>query len=350
MLLALLFLLGVSADRLPAYTDYVVDKAGVLGSVDSQLKQVSSQLDHAGIAQIAVCTITEDMLGDDSKEEYAADLFKKWGLGHGKKKADGLLILMVPGKPGHRKLKVEVGYGLEGILPDGKVGALMDQYAGPHMKKGDFASAAVALQGAFAELLQADAAQGGEAAPGKDTMRGGKGIGTGQAQQQDPTGLIVTVLAMLAFVVTLITNAAKRQFPGKKTTIAGGTLTGVSVISLFLASTGAGWIALVVGLIISTVIWVSIRSHKCPKDGSWMTIDEETIDPPTYWSEGLAHVTQQCTNRKCGYHREYDKAIPRKQMTTTSSSSSGGGGGGGGGGFSGGGGGDSGGGGAGRDY
>ena len=49
--------------------------------------------------------------------------------------ADGVLILMVPGKPGHRKLKVEVGYGLEGILPDGKVGALMDQYAGPSMKR-----------------------------------------------------------------------------------------------------------------------------------------------------------------------------------------------------------------------
>src|SRR5204863_7146164 len=137
---------------------------------------------------------------------------------------------------------------------------------------------------------------------------------------------------------------------GKKSQIAGAGLTGVSVIALFTAGSGGGWIALVVGLIISTIIWVSIRSHKCPKDGSWMTIDEETIDPPTYWSEGLAHVTQQCTNRKCGYHKEYDKAIPRKQRTVVVGGSSGGRGGGGGDGFSGGGGGDSGGGGAGRDY
>ena len=77
-----------------------------------------------------------------------------------------------------------------------------------------------------------------------------------------------------------------------------------------------------------------------------MTIDEEVIDPPTYWSEGVAHVTQQCTNRKCGFHKEFDKSIPRKQMTTVVSGGGGGGGGGGGDGFSGGGGGRSGGGGA----
>src|SRR5215467_9197309 len=127
MLLALL----LAAALYPAYTDYVVDKAGVLASATEQLKMVSSQLDRAGIAQIAVCTVTQSMLDDESKEEYAVELFKQWGLGHGKKKADGLLILMIPGKPGHRGLKVEVGYGLEGVLPDGKVGALMDQYAGP---------------------------------------------------------------------------------------------------------------------------------------------------------------------------------------------------------------------------
>src|SRR5207237_10634026 len=98
MLLALLFLVGVPANRLPAYSDYVVDQAAVLGSVEDQLKSVSSQLDHAGIAQIAICTVTEDTLGDDSKEDFAADLFKKWRLGHGQKKADGLLTLMVPGQ------------------------------------------------------------------------------------------------------------------------------------------------------------------------------------------------------------------------------------------------------------
>ena len=350
MLLALVLLVGVPASHLPDYSDYVVDQAGVLGSVDAHLKSVSSKLDHAGIAQIAICTVTEETLGDDSKEDFAADLFRKWGLGHGKKKADGILIFLAAGRgAGHRHIKVEVGYGLEGVLPDGKVGALVDQYAGPSLKHDDYATAAVQLQSAIASVLQADAAAGGDAAPGKDTLRGGKGVGQAGGAPADFGGLIVTVLAMLALVVTLATSGARRQFPGMKTQVAAAGLGGLSVLSLIGAGSGAGWIALVVGLILVAVIWTSIRAHRCPRDGSWMTIDEEVIDPPTYFSQGVAHVTQQCTNRKCGYSKEFDRAIPRKQMTVVTGGG-GGGGGGGGDGFSGGGGGDSGGGGAGRDY
>src|SRR5438132_9003381 len=145
VLLALLF----AAPVFPDYTGYVVDKARVLQGATSHLHDLSERLDHAGIAQLAVVTVTEQMLDDESKEDYAVALFKKWGLGHGKKKADGLMILFVPGKPGHRKVKVEVGYGLEGILPDGKVGALIDQYAIPGMKRDDYGDAAVKLADAM---------------------------------------------------------------------------------------------------------------------------------------------------------------------------------------------------------
>jgi uncharacterized membrane protein YgcG len=144
----------------------------------------------------------------------------------------------------------------------------------------------------------------------------------------------------------LATAAARRQFPGRKTVLASGGLTGLSVVGLVAAGSGPGWLVLVAGLIVAAVIWASISAHKCPKDGSWMVIEQELIDPPTYWSEGVAHVTEACTNRKCGYRREYDKVIPRKQMTVVTSGGGGrGSSGDGGSGFSGGGGGDSGGGG-----
>src|SRR5712691_10061413 len=330
----LLLALILSAPIYPDYTGYVVDRARVLdASATSHLHDLSERLDHAGIAQLAVVTVTEAMLDEASKEDYAADLFKKWGLGHGKKKADGLLILFlfVPGKPGH---------------PDGKVGALIDQYAVPAMKRDDYGDAAVKLADALARVVESDAAAGGDAAPAKDTLRGGKGIGQpGAAAETNAGGLVVTILCMLGLVVMLATSGARRQFPGKKTQLAGAGLTTLSVISLIAASSGAGWIALVIGLIVNTVIWVSIRAHKCPKDGSWMTIEEEVIDPPTYWSEGVAHVTQRCTNRKCGYKKEYNKSIPRKQMTVVTTGGGGGSSGGSSDGFSGGGGGDSGGGG-----
>jgi uncharacterized protein len=348
MLLALLLILGVPANRLPDYTDYVVDRAGLLdSSAKEHIKQVASQLDHAGIAQLAVATVPESALDEDSIEDYSVALFKKWGLGHGAKRDDGLLVLFVPGKPGHRKIRIEVGYGLEGILPDGKVGQIRTEQAFPYMKNNDYSGAAVHVVDAIAALLQADAAAGGDTAPTKGSMRGGKGIGQpGAAGDINAGGLVTTILCMLSLVVMLIVSASRRQFPGKKTQVVAAGLTGVSLISLFVASSGAGWLALVIGLIVAAVIWMSIRSHRCPKDGSWMTIDEEVLDPPTYWSEGVAHVTLQCTNRKCGYRKEFDKAIPRKQMTIVTSGGGGGGGGGGGDGFSGGGGGRSGGGGA----
>jgi uncharacterized protein len=146
---------------LPAYTGYVVDRAGILdeGAVE-QIRATASRLDHAGVAQIAVCTVPD--LGDWSAEEFAVDLFRKWGLGHGKKRADGLLVLLVPGRPGHRKIKVEVGYGLEGVLPDGKVGALLDQYAVPALKRNDYGDAAVKLVDALASVVEQNAGEGGE--------------------------------------------------------------------------------------------------------------------------------------------------------------------------------------------
>jgi len=252
MLLALL----LAAASLPDFNGYVVDKAGVLDpSAIAHVRQVASQLDHAGVAQVAVAAVPESALDDDSLEDYAVALFKKWGLGHGTKRDDGLLVLFVPGKPGHRKIRIEVGYGLEGVLPDGKVGEIRTQQAFPYMKNDDYSGAAVHVVDRIASILQADAAAGGDTAPARDSMRGGKGIGQAGAGPANAGGLVVTVLCMLALVVLLVTSGARRQFPGKKTQLAGAGLTGLSVVSLVMAGSGAGWLALVIGLIVSAVIW-----------------------------------------------------------------------------------------------
>ena len=359
MLLAL-----VLATIFPEHTGYVVDRAGVLSAnATGHLVGVASELDGAGIAQVAVAVVPREMLGDASKEEYAADLFKKWGLGHGKK-ADGVLVLLVPrSRPDQKRLlKVEIGYGLEGVLPDGKVGALEDEHAVPYLRRDDYSGAATNLVDAIAGVLRADAARGGDAAPTKDTPRGAAGRGiAGYAGPVSYGGLAVTVVCMGAIALVLITNASRRRFPGRKAQVAGAALGGISVASLLAMGSGPGWLAFVAGAIVNAVIWASIRAHRCPRDGSWMEIDEEILQRPTYWSQGVARVTQSCTNPRCGYRRAYDRVLPRKQATVVTGGGGGGfwggGGGGGGGGFSGGGGGsfsgggggDSGGGGAGRE-
>jgi uncharacterized protein len=353
MLLALLVLVAAPA-AYPAFNDYVVDAAHVLDAPSvSHLKQVSSQLDHAGIAQVAVATVTQAMLGDTSRQEYASELFKRWGLGHGTKRDDGLLVLFVPGPAGHRGFQIETGYGLEGVLPDGKIGQIRNEQAFPYMRNDDYSSAAVHTVDAVAAVLNGDAAAGGDTAPGANSPRRGTGQGMSRTGAPEALGgLFVTLICMFGLVLALATSGARRRFPGRKTQLTAAGLTGASVVSLFAAGSGAGWIVLVLGLILTAVIWASIQSHRCPRDGSWMTIEQEVIDEPTYWSDGIAHVWHRCTKASCGYQHEYNKRLPRKQPVIVGGGGGGGffgGGGGGGGGFGGGGGGRSGGGGGGGD-
>ena len=213
MLLALLL-----AASLPDFTGYVVDGAHILdASAAAHVTQVASALDHAGVAQLAVATVTPQMMGDSTREEYGNALFKKWGLGHGVKRDDGVLVLFVPGKPGSRQIRIEVGYGLEGILPDGKVGQIRTEQAFPYMRNDDYSGAAVHVADALAAVLNADAAAGGDAAPGKNAVRGGSGVGMpGHAGPANYGGLLVTVLCMLALVIVLASSGARRQFPGRR--------------------------------------------------------------------------------------------------------------------------------------
>jgi uncharacterized protein len=160
------------AERYPAFTGYLVDSAQIVDATSTaRIQQIASRLDHAGIAQIAVCTVPD--LGDMTRDEYAVALFQKWALGHGKKRADGLLVLLVPGPPGHRQIKIEVGYGLEGILPDGKVGEIRNRYAYPALRRNDYGTAAADTVQALAAVIEANAGEGGELAPTTGSTRSG---------------------------------------------------------------------------------------------------------------------------------------------------------------------------------
>ena len=349
-----------SSPPLPAFTGYVVDGAAILDAQSrQQITQIASQLDHAGYAQLAVCTVPD--LGDASKEEFAANLFERWGLGHGKK-ADGILILLVPGAPGHRKIKVEVGYGMEGLLNDGKVGALLDQYAVPQMKEDRYGPAAAALSAAIAELVNADAGAGGDSAIGADGMHGGRGIGQRASGQTSVYGLALAVIAMGALLIILLSSAARQQFPGAMIGVVALALIGGTAAGLYFLGGIGGWLAFILGLVANGLAYTSIRGNKCPSCGAWMETRSRVVRSPTYVSPGLAEVKERCT--RCDYQNSYTGSIAVKPSPRRSIGGGGWGGGGGwsggggdwgggggdsGGGFSGGGGGDSGGGGAGRD-
>src|SRR3954465_4755967 len=100
----------------------VLDQARVLSTAEFQLLEgTCEELDRSGAGQLEIAIV--DDVGDLVPDDYATALFEKWAIGH-KGRDDGLLVLLKVGAPGQRDLRVRVGYGLEGALPDGKIGAL----------------------------------------------------------------------------------------------------------------------------------------------------------------------------------------------------------------------------------
>ena len=137
---------------LPQPTDYVSDYAHVLSpEAITRLDSICSQLDHtAANAQIAVVTV-HDLDGDDAAD-YADQLESKWKMG--KKGSDrGALVLLAVAD---HKYRIEVGYGLEGILPDGKVGDIGRDMV-PDLKAGDYDGAVTVAVGEIAQVIADDA-------------------------------------------------------------------------------------------------------------------------------------------------------------------------------------------------
>ena len=117
----------------PTENFYVYDGAEVLSEETEQyILRYSRELDVKTGAQIVVVTIPS--LEGVALEEYATDLFRQWGIGAAEKN-NGLLLLCAVED---RQFRVEVGYGLEGDLPDGKTGRMQDTYIIPLLKEDKF--------------------------------------------------------------------------------------------------------------------------------------------------------------------------------------------------------------------
>src|SRR5258708_4151159 len=129
---------------------YVNDFAGVLSAqAKEKLTALCTEVDQKTKAQIAVVTVSS--LEGEPIEQYSIDLATQWGVGP-KQQARGVLILLAPAD---RKYRVEVGYGLEAILPDGKVGGF-GREAVPFLRQGDYNSAVLLLTQRVAAVIAED--------------------------------------------------------------------------------------------------------------------------------------------------------------------------------------------------
>lgn len=132
LFLILLLTPATATAAFPAPTGFVNDFAGVIsGGTKNALEGLLSSFERATGNEIAVVTLPS--LDGRTVEDVAVDLFKQWGIGK-KGKDDGILFLIAPGE---RRMRIEVGYGLEGTINDALAGRLLDDNVIPRFRAGD---------------------------------------------------------------------------------------------------------------------------------------------------------------------------------------------------------------------
>lgn len=173
---------------------YVQDYAGVMQAADKQkILSIGQDLDNKTTAQVAVLTVKT--LENMPIEDYALQVLRTWGVGN-REKNNGVLIVIATED---RQSRIEVGYGLEGTLPDGLTGRIQDNYMLPYFRKGDYSSgilqgyAATAATIAKAENVQLNGVR----------YSGGAKQGTGDSRS---LGLTDILLAIGVVVLLIIDN------------------------------------------------------------------------------------------------------------------------------------------------
>ena len=138
-ILAFCFLPRLAAQQLPRPAGFVNDFAGVMKAADIEAAQIlAAAIKEKTGAELAVVTVNS-FAPYGSIDEYSIALAEEWGIGE-KGKDNGVLILLAVAE---REVKIEVGYGLEGAIPDSMAGRILDTAVIPAFREDDFSGGLV---------------------------------------------------------------------------------------------------------------------------------------------------------------------------------------------------------------
>ena len=125
---------SVIAQNFPSPKGYVSDYANVITQeTESRIAGIARAIEKATTAEVAVVTVP-NLSPYGSIEEYSIELATAWGIGK-EGKDNGMLLLLTLEE---RRVRIEVGYGLEGVFPDGLTGRIRDKSMIPYFKNNDF--------------------------------------------------------------------------------------------------------------------------------------------------------------------------------------------------------------------
>jgi uncharacterized protein len=192
----LLFPLAALAQSFPPLTGRVVDAAGLLKpeertALEGKLKAHEDRTTD----QVVVATVSS--LEGTTVEDYANRLFRHWQLGQ-KAKNNGALLLVAPKE---RKVRIEVGYGLEGALTDALSKVIIATAIAPQFQKGDFAGGIDAGIDAMLSILTGDAEEWQRRAE----------IREDDSTPLDPVVAFVILLILFIIISRLMSRAGPRR-------------------------------------------------------------------------------------------------------------------------------------------
>ncbi|MDO8632273.1 MAG: TPM domain-containing protein, partial [Phycisphaerales bacterium] len=152
---------------LPRPTGFVNDFASILDeAAEAYLETFLETVERETSAEIVVVTV--ESLEGMTIEEYANRLFAEWGIGK-KQQDNGVLLLIAPTD---RTVRIEVGYGLESILPDGLAGEIIRTEIIPEFKSGNFPRGVGRGLNRIAQVVRRDPTALASRAPTSDTGNG----------------------------------------------------------------------------------------------------------------------------------------------------------------------------------
>ncbi|MBW2605136.1 MAG: TPM domain-containing protein [Deltaproteobacteria bacterium] len=177
---------------------YVVDQAGIVDdTAENRLNGYLQELEQKTTAQMVILTISS--LEGESIEDLSITIaHDKWKLGQ-KGKDNGLLFLI---SVKDRKYRIEVGYGLEGVLPDSLVGSMSRNILVPYFRKGDYSNGIFATTLAMANKIAADAGVKVEGMPSIKYRT----LPTGKGKPVSPFSTIIGIVFLIIMGILFIKN------------------------------------------------------------------------------------------------------------------------------------------------
>ena len=187
------------AQSFPELSGRVVDAANIIpDDMEARLNQKLEALETQSRRQLVVATLP-DLQGYDISD-YGYQLGRKWGLGD-KQRNDGAILIVAPNE---RKLRIEVGYGLEGVLTDGLSALIIQQKIVPKFKAGDMPGGIEAGTDAIIHQLTL---------PDEEARKIAAETKPKPSGQDVPAGLIIWLIFMfLFFILPMILRARGRRY------------------------------------------------------------------------------------------------------------------------------------------